>query len=1130
MKTPLENRPVSSRPHVQPVISYYHWLVIAAGGLLLLWATARAPYTFLPGVATITLLFVALQTIFPLYLAHSELTLIHIISLGTGILYGPAATGWGAMLGILIGFAVRGRWLDYSKLPASKGLPAWLQAGMSSAGVHLTALLLALMATGVTQGLAPTSAKLNISQLGVQSLPPLMLYAFLHGILFSFHLVLTNNGPASSLRRSFVDLFLVETLPLPFILIAVLAYPAIQITALVVLGAFPTIVSILFNAMSIARLSMERRLQELSELNRFSQTLRAAVDLQELLAVIQEYINKLMGVNDLYIANFEPVEEYIHYLLVVENNQRTQWASRPQGAFLTDQVIREQQPIIYNMQPGDPYPTLDISSTKCEIRSWIGVPLVSSTRTVSCLALYSCLPQARFTRPDLDLLTIIAGQVSAAIDNVSLIEQAHKRADQLETINQISALITASLDPQEVLAQVCQSVSQVTGGKHSAIFLITPEESLIWLAYAHQLPNAFVEQNRSFSIADNGRTRCLRTGYPFLNPDLENTTLDTDLVTALQGIGIQSFGDFPLTAPEGPIGYLSVYFETPHEFSAEEVELLQTLASHAALAVSNARLHARTDLALSQRARQLAILEAVGRELAAAIHSERLFDMILNYARELTDSPWGGIGVYDPAAQTIQVKAIRGYTQTASRYPLTNGISGRALRIRQAILINDVSQDADYLDLTNGAARSQLTIPLIHEERVLGLITLESPHLNGYTESDQAFISQLANQAAIAIVNAELYTDVSKGRDRLAAVLNSVQEGILMLESGLEDRPESKGLITLVNESFHAITGLPVEALIGKNLANLPPESLRLFGFTQADAQALVQALAQNQIVIPPIVTEKVTALKPERYLERSSLPVFGSQSSASGWLVIIRDVTHEYELSQARELITETLVHDLRSPLAAVLGSLDVIDENIQLQKDSDPIVSQALALARRGSRRVLGLVESLLDISRMQSGSMDLVYSPINLHSLAAIILSDFVTTAGDYGVLLRNEVPSDLPLVNADQGKISRVLMNLVDNALKFTPTGEQVILTAELAEKTIVVKVLDRGPGVPEGFRQKIFERFTQVPEQHGRRRGTGLGLTFCRLAVEAHGGRIWVEPRPGGGSIFAFTLPRQAAQE
>jgi signal transduction histidine kinase len=115
--------------------------------------------------------------------------------------------------------------------------------------------------------------------------------------------------------------------------------------------------------------------------------------------------------------------------------------------------------------------------------------------------------------------------------------------------------------------------------------------------------------------------------------------------------------------------------------------------------------------------------------------------------------------------------------------------------------------------------------------------------------------------------------------------------------------------------------------------------------------------------------------------------------------------------------------------------------------------------------------------------------------------------------------------MPAVRADLAKTTRVLTNLVDNALKFTPSGGQVILTAAcLGDRQVSVQVCDTGPGIPEEYREKIFERFSQVPGLVGRRRGSGLGLTFCRLALDAQGGKIWVEPRPGGGSVFVFTLP------
>jgi signal transduction histidine kinase len=137
----------------------------------------------------------------------------------------------------------------------------------------------------------------------------------------------------------------------------------------------------------------------------------------------------------------------------------------------------------------------------------------------------------------------------------------------------------------------------------------------------------------------------------------------------------------------------------------------------------------------------------------------------------------------------------------------------------------------------------------------------------------------------------------------------------------------------------------------------------------------------------------------------------------------------------------------------------------------------------------------------------------------------MESFSAQAAEYRVQLCNEVPAEIPALFVDRGKINRVLTNLVDNALKFSPSGSRIVATARVYEgEKVLIQVLDHGPGIPEEYRERIFERFSQIPGIHARRRGTGLGLTFCRLAVEAHGGRIWVESGPSGGSAFNLTLP------
>jgi signal transduction histidine kinase len=197
-------------------------------------------------------------------------------------------------------------------------------------------------------------------------------------------------------------------------------------------------------------------------------------------------------------------------------------------------------------------------------------------------------------------------------------------------------------------------------------------------------------------------------------------------------------------------------------------------------------------------------------------------------------------------------------------------------------------------------------------------------------------------------------------------------------------------------------------------------------------------------------------------------------------------------------------------------------------MQNDARAVIMpQAIQVARRGSARVLGMIESLLDIARLQSGSFELTCIPVDLQAVVDAVVIDYLPQAQDYGVTLHSDVPPGL-VAKADLNKLSRVITNLLDNALKFTPPGGQVGFTATAIDGVLEMQVRDTGPGIPADFRDKIFDQFIQVPGQRGRRRGSGLGLTFCRLAIEAHGGRIWVESPPSGGSVFAFTLPAFSA--
>ena len=255
------------------------------------------------------------------------------------------------------------------------------------------------------------------------------------------------------------------------------------------------------------------------------------------------------------------------------------------------------------------------------------------------------------------------------------------------------ALVTASLDTQQVLAQVCQSAANWPAGSAA------PSTSWKRIRNAPAWPMRLVFLRHLPARAMNsvlfqgGRARALRTGHPALTTDMRVTTMERNLAEALRQEGIQAIGDFPLITPDGQIGILSVYFDAPHAFDPEEVDLLQTLASQAAVSVANARLYASTDKALARRADQLAILEAVGRELSAAISSPSLFEVILAHALQFTESPWGMLTLYNPKLRVLEIKASRGYPVNITQLALNNGLAGDAIRLKQAINVNNTQKN-----------------------------------------------------------------------------------------------------------------------------------------------------------------------------------------------------------------------------------------------------------------------------------------------------------------------------------------------------------------------------------------------------------------------------------------------------
>lgn len=920
-------------------------------------------------------------------------------------------------------------------------------------------------------------------------------------------------------------------LPLPFAVVGAVAYHGLSELAFVILIGGLLVVVAGVNMLSRTQSRYHQQLLELTALSEVSRAMRANLDLNALLDVVCRQVTGLLDVSNFTVALYDANRKTLYFPLNVRNHQPDPLAPRDFGHGLLEHVIERKEGVLIPDQVPRRAGLLGLTPPMMPVYSWLGVPLLAVDRVLGCMVVYASQPDRHFAQSDLRLLNTIAAQAGIAIDNAQLYGQARDRSVQLATLNNVVTILSGTLDVKQILDLVGSSAVAIAGCQAVAVFLWwdTTNPSLS-LARHNGLGDTYLANPPRPLLMDV--SDLYRRRQPLLVTDAHIDQRATQVRPIMDREYKRAWAEFLLRKGDELTGIIVFYFNEPHHFDNEEIELLRNFTNQAALAISNARMYTQTDEALDRRIDQLSALADISRELTSTLNLQGLFQLVLDRAIEATHSRTGVLWLRSgESSGEPRLMAWRGFApdQPTDQIGVLTDPTIHAYRTGYPVLVPDVRAEQPPVELLDKATRALLNVPIMRGEEVLGVIALGSETPGDYSPDDLDFVTQLATQARIAIDNARLFRDIEQARDRLQVILDSMREGIILISEA--------GQIALANPRVRRLLGLDPNKIIGVPLAQLvndPDIALaERLGFPPAALLALINNLDAGHWDESSRDGDRVTFqvnTPKRRFIDRANAPVRDDQGRVIGLLMVFVDVTEERELVQAREDLSNMIVHDLRGPLTAVTTSLKLINE---LAPDDDRLgkaIRQTTEASARAVRKLLNLVDSLLDISKLESGVIAIECEPTQLHPLCASVLDEMAPLANELVVTLRASVPDDLPLLNVDAEKIERVLLNLVDNAIKFTPSKGSVTITAYspgtmgAKENFVRVEVWDTGPGVPDEHKTRLFDRFAQLDGQRGRRRGTGLGLAFCRLAVEAHDGQIWIEDNPQGGAVFAFTLP------
>lgn len=500
----------------------------------------------------------------------------------------------------------------------------------------------------------------------------------------------------------------------------------------------------------------------------------------------------------------------------------------------------------------------------------------------------------------------------------------------------------------------------------------------------------------------------------------------------------------------------------------------------------------RNTRSLAKKLDDLEELQKIAHAISASLELDSVLKAVVDAAVELTGADEGSLLLLDEASGELYVRAARNFQEDfvrTFRVPIQDTLAGQAISSRKPVILD---KKTPQKIMTSYLVHSLIYVPLIAQERAIGVLGVDNQQVGRpFSTYHVTLVSALADHAAIAIENARVFARSELARSKLETILRRIKDGIIILDT---DRR-----LVLINQTSRDAFEIGDQEYTGRQLEDIIQNN------------DLLELLGDAHQTSP--YRGEIT-LEDGRVLNTQATPI-----PEVGLVITMQDITHLKELDRIKSDFVSTVSHDLRSPLTAILGYVELIER-------VGPVNAQQVEFIRRveiSVQNITALINDLLDLGRIEAG-FDARKEFVPIPAVIHFIIESLRPRAQEKNQKLELDIASGMPPVLGNPVRLKQMLANLVGNAIKYTPKGGDIRISAQHHGEQLIMQVQDNGPGIPPADQPYIFDKFYRASNILPETPGTGLGLAIVKSIVENHMGRIWVDSSQERGTTFTIVLP------